>query len=152
MKIRNGFLQGIDGEIRQLILKFAEGGARIAQNRRVLQGIEGDRGDVVGHAPEVVPVGKEGLPVGGMVEVETELFGVFGPDMLGDLVDVVHEAHRIPEGEGIHILDQVGFFTAVLPQKIDLVGFIHIAHLNGFKAQKPVLDPEGSANGKQFFM
>ena len=81
--------------------------------------------------------------------MQSKLPRLFRPDMLGDAVDVVHQAHRIPEGIGVHVLHQEGLFLSVGQQEIHFVGMVHIAHLDGLVAQVLIGDPESSGNLQQ---
>ena len=152
MEAGDGLVQAVDVKVRQLVLELPEGGAGIAQDGGILQCVKGDGGDVVGHPPEIVPIDQVGFPVGGVVEMQTGAVRAFPADMLRDLVDVVHQPDGLPEGEGVHILQEEGLGAAVLQPEIDLVGFVDIAHLNGLKAQVGIRDPEGLANLMQFFV
>ena len=77
-----------------------------------------------------------------MVEVQSDLTGLFVADMLRHVVNVIHQRHRIAEGVGIDILNQERFGGSVSQQEIHLVGAVHIAHLNGFISQKFIIDPK----------
>ena len=128
--------------MRKLFLEFAEHTASIAQNHRVLDGIVGNRGNVVRHAPEIVAIDNVSLPVCGVVEMQTGLSGGFCTDVFCDLIDIIHEPHGVSEGIGIDILNQEGFFPAVRQTEVYLVGVVDIACLDGFVTKISIFNAE----------
>ena len=146
MEIRNGLVELVGGEIRQLHLELAEGLARVADQIPIGGRVIGDGGDVVGHAPEILAVNDIGLPVGSVVEMQGHPAGLLGPDVLGDLIDVLHQLHRMPEGIGIDILHQEGLGATVGENEFALVGLVHVAHLDDLAAHIGTLDPEQAAD------
>ena len=90
-------MQGGDIKIRKLVLKFPESLSGIADNLGVLNGVIGNRRDKIGHPPEIVPIFHIGFPVISMMKMEAELPGALAANMLRHLVDIFHQAHRVPE-------------------------------------------------------
>ena len=152
VEVRNGFRQLRDIKIRQICLELTKRNTCIVEDHRVLHGVICNGGDVVGHPPEVVAVDDIGLPVGGVVEMQGKLTRFFGTDMLRDLVDVVHQRHRVAECIGIDILHQKRLGFAVGQTEVHLIGAVHIAHLNGLIAQIFVIDSEKAADLFQFLI
>ena len=146
VEIGNGFVQGPDIKVRQLVLEFTKGSAGIVQHQGILNAVVGNGGNVVCHPPEIVAVNDIGFPVGGVVKMQTDLAGALSADVLGNLIDVFHQADGIAESIGVDILNQEGFGTAVLQKEIDLVGPVDIPHLNGFVSCKGILDSERFAD------
>ena len=146
MEARDGLRQLGNVKIRQIHLEFAEGLARIADDLIVCHGIEGDRGNVVRHPPEILAVNEIGFPVGGVMEVQGQLSRLFRPDVLRDLIDVVHQADGVAEGICIDVLHQKGLGVPLRQAEIHLVGMIYIAHLDGFVTQIVVFNAKSSGN------
>ena len=118
----------------------------VADDAQIADGVEGHGIDEVHHAPEVLVVHHIGLAVGGVVEVEGQLAGALGADVLGDLVDVVHQGDGVTESLGIDILNQVRLGLTVGFDEFDSVGMIDIAGLNGLVADILALDAELAAD------
>ena len=96
--------------------------------------VKGDGGDVFVDTPEAVPfhqVGFSVVPGAGVVEVHAGFVGAFGPDILGDLVDVAHELIGVVEGVGVDFLHEVGLDDghtgAVVADVVDLEGAVDVA-------------------------
>ena len=139
-------MQGSDVKIGKLVLKLAESPSGVADDLGILNGIIGDRGDKIGHPPEIVAVLHIGLPVISMMKMEAKLSGALAADMLRHLVNILHQAHRIPERVGVYILHQKGLGPAVCQEEIHLIGLVYVAHLNGFVSHIGVLDAEAPAH------
>ena len=149
MEARDGLRQLGNVKIRQIHLEFAEGLARIADDLIVCHGIEGDRGNVVRHPPEILAVNEIGFPVGGVMEVQGQLSRLFRPDVLRDLVNVVHQANGIAEGICIDVLHQKRLWISVRQAEIHFVGTVNVAHLNGFITQIVIFNAKSSGNFQQ---
>jgi cellulose synthase/poly-beta-1,6-N-acetylglucosamine synthase-like glycosyltransferase len=89
---------------------------------------------------EIIPVNDVGLSVRGVVKMKCHLTGLLVADMLRDLVDILHQLHRTAEGIGIYVLNQERLRLTVGKNKLDLIGLIHIAHLNGLMAHISALN------------
>ena len=152
VEARNGFRQLGNVKIRQIHLKFAKGLTGIAHHAHIRHGIEGNGGNVVRHPPEILTVNEVSLSVGGVVEVQGKLSRLFRPDVLRDLVDVVHQTDGIAEGVGIDVLHQKGFWISVWQTEINLVSTVHVAHLNGLVTKIVVFNAEGSGNLQQLLI
>lgn len=100
--------------------------------------------------PEVIPVDDVGLPVCGVVEMQAGFSGGFCTDVLRDLVDIVHEPHRVPEGIGVDILDQEGLLCAVRQTEVYLIGVVDVAHLDGFITEIGILNAENRQTCSNF--
>ena len=87
-----------------------------------------------------------------MVEMQGKLSGLLLPDMLRDLVNVLHQSHRISEGVSIDVLHQEGLGIALRQQKIDLIGAVDVAHLDGLITEILVIDAEQPAHFQQFLI
>ena len=87
-----------------------------------------------------------------MMEMQRNLTGLLGPDMLGYLVDVVHQLHGMAESVSIDVLDQERLGLTLSQDELALIGSVHIAHLNGFVAHKGAFNAEQAANLLQFLI
>ena len=77
------------------------------------------------------------------------LAGLLGTDVLGHLVNVVHQTHRVAECIGVHILHQEGLGSAIGKQEIDLICMMNIAGLDHIIAHIFVINAEKSADFQQ---
>jgi hypothetical protein len=133
-------------------LEFTEGLAGVAENIHIRYGIEGYGRNIVGHTPEVAAIGNIGLPVRGMMEMQGQLAGLLGTDMLRNLVNVVHQSHRVAECVGIDILHQEGLGISIGKLKIYFISTVNVAHLDGIITEVFIFNPEESADFQQFLM
>ena len=78
--------------------------------------------------------------------MEGQLAGTLGTDVLGDLVDVVHQGDGITESVGIDVLDQVRLGLTVGLNELDSVSMVDIAGLNGLVADVLALNAELAAD------
>ena len=78
--------------------------------------------------------------------------GGFCTDVLRDLVDIVHEPHRVPEGIGVDILDQEGLLCAIRQTEVYLIGIVDVAHLDGFITEIGILNAEKPTDLLQFLI
>ena len=98
--------------------------------------------DEIGHSPEILTVQNIGFPVRRMVEMQSNLTGFLGPNMLRHLVDVIHQLDGVPECVCINILNQERFILSIRQNKLHFIGFINIANADGFIANIGALDPK----------
>ena len=136
VEIGNGLRQQADLKICQIRLEFAKSHTGIADDLQIMDGIVCNGIDVVGHAPEVAAIFHIGLAVVGMMEMQGHLTRLLSPDMLRHQVNILHQTHGIPEGIGIDVLDQEGLGAAICQTEVNLVGLVHVTHLDGFITQE----------------
>ena len=84
-----------------------------------------------------------------MVEVKRYLSGLLFPDVLRDLVDVLHQLNGISERVGIHILNQKGLPASIGHPELHLIGFIHIADADRFITQIGTIHAKQAADFRQ---
>ena len=152
VEIGDGLRQQADLKVRQIRLEVTKGFARVTDDQKIGADAVSNGGHIVGHSPEVVFVDQVGLAVIGVMEVQSGLSGLLGADVLRHQVDILHQTHRIPEGIGIDILHQERLGLTVGQQEVDLVGLVHVTHLNGFISQIFVFNFKQSADLQQFIM
>ena len=146
METGDGLDQLCDIKVAQIHLEAAKGFTRIPDDLQIRHGIVGNGWDIVGHPPEIFAVHHIGLAVSSMMEMQRHLAGLLGTDVLRHQVNVAHQAHGLTESIGIDILNQEGLGHAAGQQEIDLVGLVHVAHLNGLVADEFVLNLKTSAD------
>ena len=135
-----------DIKVSQLGLEFTESAAGIANDIRVFHAVVSHRGNVVGQAPEVIPVDHISLTVCGVMEMQRNTTGALTADMLRYFINIIHQFHRLAERICIDILHQIGLGVSVRLNKLYFVSLIHVAHLNGFAAYICAFDPEQAAD------
>ena len=86
-----------------------------------------------------------------MVKVQNGTLGLLGVDVLGHLIDVLHNLHRLFEYKGIHRLDDIGLGPSIRPQIIDLIGAVYIPHLDLLVGLKGPLNTESLTNLLKLF-
>ena len=87
-----------------------------------------------------------------MMEMEGGLAGALCTDVLGDLVNVVHQADGIAESIGVHVLHQERLGIAIGENEIHLIGAVYVAHLDGLIPHIFIIDPEELAHFLQFLI
>ena len=132
-------------------MELTKGLAGTAHYLQVGAGIISAGGNVVEQAPEPVVIKEIDLPVRRMVKVQNGTLGLLGVDVLGHLIDVLHNFHRLFEYKGIHRLDDIGLGPSIRPQIIDLIGAVYIPHLDLLVGLKGPLNTEGLTNLLKLF-
>ena len=150
--IRNGYITLSGGHRVGFCATAVKDDDNDADNVQIRNRIEGDGRHVIGHTPEIAAVCHIGLPVGGMVEMQGKLTGLLGADVLGDLVNVVHQSHGIAESIGIDVLHQERLGLSFRQHEIDFISTVYVAHLDGFVTEIFVFNPEESADFQQLVM
>ena len=83
-----------------------------------------------------------------MMKMQALAVRVLHADVFRYPVDILHQFDRMLKGVGIHLLHQIGFdfrhAGAVIADIIDLVGVVHVAHLD------LLIGEEGAGNAKRF--
>lgn len=129
VEIGNGHVELLGVKVGQQHLELAKGLAGTAHHFQVGAGIISAGGNVVEQAPEPVVIKEIDLPVRRMVKVQNGTLGLLGVDVLGHLIDVLHNLYRLFEYKGIHRLDDIGLGPSIRPQIIDLIGAVYIPTL-----------------------
>ena len=140
VEIRDGVAQLRRVKVGQGHLEIAEGFGRGADDVKAITGVVGDRGNVVAHTPEFVALKNVGVAVGSVVIVQTGLLRILPVDVLRHLVDVVHQGHRVLEGVGVDLLNQIAFDArhagAVIADIVGAVGMVYVSDIDFFIAEK----------------
>lgn len=153
MEVLDGVVQRAGVELGQHHLKVPERLTRAAHDLKIITAVERHRRHVVAQPPEAVRVHQVVVPLLRVMEVQALHRGEVGVDVLGHLVDVAHQLQRLLKGVGIHPLHQVRFdlrhARAVVADVVDLVGMVHVAHLNLLIREERAGDAEGFAHLEQ---
>ena len=150
MEIGDGIEKLLRVKIGQQHLEIAERLTRAAHDAQVIAGIESDGGHIVAQPPEAVLVHQIVVAIGSVVEVQALRLRMLCADVLCHAVDIPHQFHGVLESIGVHPLDEIGFdprhARAVVADVVDLVGVVHVAHLDLLIGEKRAGDAEGFAH------
>ena len=153
MEVLDGVVQRAGVELGQHHLEIAERLTRAAHDLKIIAAVERHRRHVVAQPPEAVCVHQVVVPFLRVVKVQALHRGEVGVDVLGDLVDVAHQLQRALKGVGVHPLHQIrldlGHAGAVVADVVDLVGVVHVAHLDLLIGEKRAGNAERFAHLEQ---
>ena len=152
MEVWNGLIELIDIKVSQLHLEFTKCCASIVDNLRVSHSAISLGGNEIGHSPEVLTIQHIGLSISRMMEVKCNLTGFLCPDMLRDLINILHQLDGLAESIGIDILDQERFLHSVRQNKLYFISLIDIADADGLISDICTLNAEESAHLLQLVM
>ena len=87
-----------------------------------------------------------------MMEMQCQLAGLFGTDMLGHLINIIHQTNGISEGIGVDILHQERLGLSFGKHKVYFISTVDVAHLDGFVTEIIIFNTEESADFQQLVM